>query len=73
MIKVPSDNNQLQNIYKNNEDLILNLMEDLGNINDEQQLTFTLRFIDSQSIPHILVIIMLLQLNKFHRKNLKEI
>ncbi len=68
MIKSPSDNIQLQNIYKNNEDLVLNVMEDLGNINEELQLSFTLKFFDSQTTPNILVIIMLLQLNKYHRK-----
>lgn len=43
-------------------------MEELAKINDEMQLVFTLKFIEAGSVPHILIIVMLLQLNKFQRK-----
>lgn len=69
MTKIPVENQPLFNIYKENEDSLLGLMEELAKINDEMQLTFTLKFIEAGTIPHILIIIMLLQLNKFQRKN----
>jgi hypothetical protein len=69
MTKLPVENQPLFSIYKENEDAVLGLMEELAKINDEMQLTFTLRFIEAGTVPHILIIIMLLQLNKFQRMN----
>jgi hypothetical protein len=67
MIKIPVENQPLFSIYKANEEATLGLMEEMAKINDEMQLAFSLKFIEAGIVPNILIIIMLLQLNKYQR------
>jgi len=43
----------------------MSFFEDMAKIDEDAQYSFVMEFVDSQSIPDLLVFVLLLQLNRF--------